>query len=229
MVNQGVLPKLIQFWIGDKEPLVSLNIKRAISNLEHAGKVPPDTVDLELAANTISRWKGALLPPERAGTTDSPQLSLVYAEYERLRLEKVAVSFDDFIPLALDILSSNPQAYSRWCKSCQHVLVDEYQDINFGQQKLIEVLAGKHADIMVVGDDDQTIYEWRGARPDYILRDFRRVFNHRPNREYCLSRSFRFGTTLANAASSVIGNNSLRVKKIVVAHSEKPGFIRIME
>jgi DNA helicase-2/ATP-dependent DNA helicase PcrA len=229
MVNQGVLPELIQFWIGDKEALIALTIKRAISNLEREGKMRPEMVDLELAMSTISRWKGALLPPERAGTTTSPYLPLVYAEYERLRLEKVAMTFDDFIPLALDILSSNPQAHSRWCKSSQHILVDEYQDINFGQQKLIEILAGNHADIMVVGDDDQTIYEWRGARPDYILRDFNRVFNHRSIREYCLSHSFRFGPTIAGAASSVIACNSIRVKKTVVAHTEKHGFIHVMD
>ena len=52
------------------------------------------------------------------------------------------------------------------------MIVDEYQDVNFGQQRLIELLAGSQADVMVVGDDDQTIYEWRGARPNYILHDF---------------------------------------------------------
>jgi DNA helicase-2/ATP-dependent DNA helicase PcrA len=55
--------------------------------------------------------------------------------------------------------------------------VEEYQDINYGQQRLLELLATGKADVMAVGDDDQTIYKWRGARPNYILNEFEQVFN----------------------------------------------------
>jgi DNA helicase-2/ATP-dependent DNA helicase PcrA len=76
------------------------------------------------------------------------------------------------------------------------VIVDEYQDVNAGQQRLIELLVNPHTDVMVVGDDDQTIYEWRGARPDYILQTMTgRVFGKQVV-DYTLSHSFRFAHCL---------------------------------
>jgi DNA helicase-2/ATP-dependent DNA helicase PcrA len=91
---------------------------------------------------------------------------------------------------------------------------------------LIELLANDRADVMVVGDDDQTIYEWRGARPDYILHDFPRVFDNKPVKDYCLSRSFRFGPVIANCAARLISRNTNRVKKPLVAHNtRKHGFV----
>jgi DNA helicase II / ATP-dependent DNA helicase PcrA len=106
--------------------------------------------------------------------------------------------------------------------------VDEYQDINRGQQRLIELLMGDKADAMVVGDDDQTIYEWRGARPNYILQDFEQTLNHKAMQTYTLSHSFRFGPTIADAAGRVISVNTQRVSKPVIAHHEdKAGFIQV--
>ena len=90
------------------------------------------------------------------------------------------------------------------------------------------MLAGDKADVMVVGDDDQTIYEWRGARPNYILKDFARVFNGKPMLDYCLSRSFRFGPLISQCAANVIACNTIRVQKPLVAHqADKPGSIQI--
>jgi DNA helicase-2/ATP-dependent DNA helicase PcrA len=165
MTNSGVLPELLQFWIGDKKELILLTIKRAIANLEKEKRIPEGFVKPEAALSHIGLWKSALLSPERAGCHSSPLMPVVYEEFERLRLEKCALTFDDFIPLAMELLEGNPYANHQWCHGVRHILVDEYQDINFGQQRLIEVLAGRYADVMVVGDDDQTIYEWRGARP----------------------------------------------------------------
>jgi DNA helicase II / ATP-dependent DNA helicase PcrA len=228
MVRIGVLPGLTQFWTGEKEELIWLTVKRAIESLEKQQRIPRGAVESEEALNAVSLWKGALLPPNRAGAYASPYLALVYAEFERMRLEKSALTFDDFIPLAIDILQSNLNAQHRWCSSVEHLIVDEYQDVNRGQQRLLELLSANHADVMVVGDDDQTIYEWRGARPNYILRDFTQVFNHKPHHTYTLSHSFRFGPDIARSADCLISLNSQRVNKPVVAHQlDKPGFIQL--
>jgi DNA helicase-2/ATP-dependent DNA helicase PcrA len=72
---------------------------------------------------------------------------------------------------------------------------------------------------MVVGDDDQTIYEWRGARPNYILREFVTVFSNKPHADYTLSRSFRFGPVLAQSAQNVISFNNNRLRKLLIAHT----------
>lgn len=230
MVRLGVLPGLTQFWMGEQEELTWLTVKRAIESLERQNAIPKNAVESEAALNAISLWKGALLPPERAGSHSSPYLPLVYAEFERIRLEKSALTFDDFIPLAIDFLESNATARQRWCGPVEHLIVDEYQDVNHGQQRLLELLAGGKADVMAVGDDDQTIYEWRGARPNYIVRDFTKVFNHKSNLLYRLSHSFRFGPTIANSASRLISQNAQRVTKQVIAFQlDKPGFIQFYD
>ena len=146
--------------------------------------------------------------PERAGTHTSSYLPLVYQEFEKLRRSENALTFDDFVPLAVSLLEHNPVVNQRNCQNVQYLIVDEYQDINYGQQRLIELLAGVQADVMVVGDDDQTIYEWRGARPNYILNDFAQVFQNKPVLDYRLSRSFRFGPLIAQCASNVISWNT---------------------
>jgi len=228
MIRIGVLPGLTQFWTGDKEELCWLTTRRAIENLEQQRVIKPGAIETEDALNAISLFKGALLTPERAGSWSSPHMPLVYAEFERMRLEKSALTFDDFIPLAIDILETNAQARRRWCGSVEYLIVDEYQDVNHGQQRLLELLADGRADVMAVGDDDQTIYEWRGARPNYIVQDFEKVFNHKPHALYRLSHSFRFGPTIAQSADNLISQNTLRVSKQVIAsQGDKPGFIQV--
>ena len=230
MIRIGVLPGLTQFWSGEKEELIWLTAKRAIHNLEHKTLIPEDAVQAEDAMNAISLWKGALLTPDRAGSHASSFLPLVYAEFERMRLERCALTFDDFIPLAIDYLETNEAARQRWCGPVDHLIVDEYQDVNHGQQRLLELLSGGEADVMAVGDDDQTIYEWRGARPNYIVRDFEHVFNHKPHAMYRLSHSFRFGPTIAGSACRLIQMNVQRVSKDVIAYQEsKPGFIQVYD
>ena len=228
VMHTGVLPELVRFWIGEKEPLLTQNVQRAIRNLNDNGSLQRRDVQLEEALQVIGLWKGALLPPERAGCSTHPILSEVYLEFERLRVERVAVTFDDFVPLAVDILKNIPQANERWVQTCQAILVDEYQDVNYSQQKLIEMLASAGADVMAVGDDDQTIYEWRGARPDYLLNDFASVFNNKPVLDYPLSLSFRFGPEIAQAAANVIANNLHRLPKTIQASDpEQESFIQV--
>lgn len=164
LVKSGALPGNTQFWLADKSELIWLTVKRAITNLEKAKRVLPDSVDPQDALNSIGLWKGSLIPPDRAGSYTSPYLPKVYQEFEQLRLSEHALTFDDFIPLAVDILENDLQVQQRYSRDLRHLIIDEYQDINYGQQRLIELLAGDHVDLMVVGDDDQTIYEWRGAR-----------------------------------------------------------------
>jgi DNA helicase-2/ATP-dependent DNA helicase PcrA len=228
MVRIGVLPGLTQFWTGEKEELVWLTTKRAIESLERKGCIPPNTIEAEDALNAISLWKGALLPPERAGSWSSPNMQHVYAEFERMRLEKSALTFDDFIPMTVDILETNANARRRWCGPVEYLIVDEYQDVNYGQQRLLELLTDGKADVMAVGDDDQCIYEWRGARPNYIVHDFEKVFNHKPHSIYQLSHSFRFGPTIAQSATLLIHQNTKRVNKDVIAYQkDKLGFIQV--
>ena len=91
--------------------------------------------------------------------------------------------------------------------------MDEFQDVNYARQQLIWLLAGKLAKVMVVGDDDQCVYEWLGARAVYLTRVFREKFNAHPHAVYHLSRSFRFGPAIAQSAANVIAHNTDRAPK----------------
>lgn len=220
MVIAGLLPGMLDFWVGDREERRRICVHRAIDNLVSQGKIPPDSVDPDDALEAIGLWKASLIPPlpNRAGYRGNPHIPLVYQEFERLRNREGGVTFDDFVPIAVGILEHERAVGDRWRNRTDFVIVDEYQDVNYGQQRLIELLAGQKADVMVVGDDDQTIYEWRGARPDYILREFCTVFNNKPHRDYTLSHSFRFGPVLAQCAQNVIGFNANRISKSLIAH-----------
>ena len=142
---------------------------------------------------------------------------MVYALFEEKRRQAKALTFDDFVPVAVRLLEHSDTIAATWCNRYEHLIVDEYQDVNYGQQRLIEVLAGDKAELMVVGDDDQTIYEWRGARSTYIIRDFQSQFANKPHSTYRLSHTFRFGPLAAQVAQNCISHNSNRVEKEVVS------------
>jgi DNA helicase-2/ATP-dependent DNA helicase PcrA len=218
-VARGYLANIQNAWVGDKEELTRIHIHSAITNLVRRKEIPPDSIDPDDAVECIGLWKNSLIPPDRAGHSTSQLLPRVYQEFERIRIEKNALTYDDFVPLAVGILEAEPAISHQVINSFDAIIVDEYQDVNFGQQRLIELIAGQRADIMVVGDDDQTIYEWRGARPRYIIGEFNRVFGNKPNLDYKLSRSFRFGPIIAQAAQNVISFNSERVTKPLIAHA----------
>lgn len=218
MIETGMHPPFTQEWIEDKAELARMKMHEALRNLVKRGEIYEGEIDIDEITDAISLWKGALIPPniDRAGYHGNNKMPLVYIEFEKIRIQERAITFDDFVPLAVDLLQQNA-AYRQELGSCDFVIADEYQDVNYGQQRLIELLAGERADVMVVGDDDQVIYEWRGARPNYILQDFQQVFNNKPHTEYKLSRSFRFGPELAQCAANVIVVNGRRIQKQLVA------------
>ncbi len=230
MMKAGLLSPTFDFWLEGKAELIWLYTNIAINNLEKREAFPPGQVDPEQAMEAIQLWKGSLIPPSRAGYRGNAHIPLVYEEFEKLRMQKNALTYDDFIPLTVDILETEQSVNQQWCNRADHVIVDEYQDVNYGQQRLIELLAGQRADVMVVGDDDQTIYEWRGARPSYIIREFQSVFANKPHLDYTLSRSFRFGPVIAQCAYNTISFNTTRVKKPLIAYfAKRPAQIHVVE
>jgi len=215
--KQGLMVQYKESWTGDKEEKALVCMHRAIESLLREG-ILQENVDPKAALDAVGLWKASLIPPERAGHRTSLDLPLVYRRFEYLREQAGALTFDDFVPKALDFIDSNPLFRARFANQLDHLIVDEYQDVNYGQQELIKLLAGTRADVMVVGDDDQTIYEWRAARPEFILNRFKQNFRDREVLDYTLSHSFRFGPVLAQCAYNVIMQNSKRETKPLVAH-----------
>jgi DNA helicase-2/ATP-dependent DNA helicase PcrA len=215
-VRLGKLPKSLEMWADDKAENAKITLLKAINNLETKRAIPIGVAKVDACELAITWWKSMLIPPDlnRAGHHTEPLIPMVYQEFEKLRNNRSALTFDDLVPMALAIMKENNESDHIY----DHIIVDEYQDVNYGQQKLIESLAGTHAEVMVVGDDDQTIYEWRGARPDYIQKKFELSFNNKPVITYCLSHSFRFGPLIAQSAENVISFNQTRTQKNLVAH-----------
>src|SRR5438034_1024426 len=112
--------------------------------------------------------------------------------------------------LTVDVLERFPEALARWQKAFRYVLVDEYQDTNHAQYRLLQLLAGKHRNLMVVGDPDQSIYAFRGADIRNIL-EFQRDFPE--TRVIALEQNYRSTNTILRSANSVIANNRERKEK----------------
>ena len=121
----------------------------------------------------ISRWKNDLLSPELVlnrplETAIQAEASLIYPRYQQALKSYNAVDFDDLIRLPVSLLTDHPEVLEYWQNKIRHLLVDEYQDSNTSQYLLVKKLVGVRAHFTVVGDDDQSIYAWRGAKPENL-------------------------------------------------------------
>ncbi len=157
---------------------------------------------------TISAWKGAGMSAAdaaRQARDESERVTAaIMARYEERLSAYQSVDFDDLIRLPLRLLSDHPEVRERWQQKMGHVLVDEYQDTNATQYELLRLLVGERARFTAVGDDDQSIYGWRGATLDNLKKlpvDFPQL------RVIKLEQNYRSTSAILRAANNVIGPN----------------------
>ena len=188
------------FSIHDSED--SLNLIRE-SLRGHKG-VTPESVQWQ-----ISAWKNALLSPEQAAAGSDGDMLLstsarVYAEYQRSLKAFNALDFDDLILQPVHVLRDHPEVRARWQTQVRYLLVDEYQDTNAGQYELVKLLVGSGGALTVVGDDDQSVYAWRGARPENLhqLKD-----DYANLKVIKLEQNYRCTGRILKAANQLIANN----------------------
>ncbi|MGL5440600.1 MAG: ATP-dependent helicase [Filifactoraceae bacterium] len=149
---------------------------------------------------------------ERSNDIKGRIISKVYGEYQRRLKLNNALDFDDIIVKTIELLEKNPDVKDLYQEKFKYVMVDEYQDSNHAQYVLIKLLTGKYKNICVVGDDDQSIYAWRGADIRNIL-DFE---NDYPKAKIIkLEQNYRSTSNILKAANSVIANNSDRKSKVL--------------
>src|SRR5437016_1685250 len=134
----------------------------------------------------------------------------VYELYQRKLFASNAVDFDDLLYLTVDVLERFPEAREKWSSAFRYILVDEYQDTNHAQYRLLQLLAGEHRNLCAVGDPDQSIYAFRGADINNIL-DFERDFPG--TRTIALEQNYRSTNSILRAANAVIQNNRERKEK----------------
>ena len=186
-------------------------IIRDVMQRDH-GDNDSDIVDL--AQNTISNLKNDLITPEQAiNQAQSPQEMMIartYSVYQRMLKAYNAVDFDDLIMVPTLLFMHHPEVLMRWQRKIQYLLVDEYQDTNTSQYELVKRLVGHRGGLTVVGDDDQSIYAWRGARPEnlsLLKKDFPSL------KVVKLEQNYRSTGLILNAANKVIDNNPHEFEK----------------
>lgn len=171
-----------------------------------------------LIASEISRYKNSLLTPDdaykQAELFNYQQIAKVYEEYEAYLLENNLVDFDDLIALTYKILNQNPELAKQTSQKYQYIMIDEYQDTNELQLKLLQILCVSHSNICVVGDDDQSIYGWRGAHIRNIM-EFDQDF--KGTAVFKLEENYRSREPILKVANALIEHNRSRLGKKLIA------------
>jgi ATP-dependent DNA helicase Rep len=156
----------------------------------------------------ISHWKNELLLPDaamkQASDADAQLFAEFYTLYQKHMKAYNALDFDDLILIPTLLMRNYPEVRSRWQKKIQYMLVDEYQDTNASQYELIKQITGEQGLLTVVGDDDQSIYSWRGAKPQNLVllgKDY-------PNLKLIkLEQNYRSSGRILKCANTLIANN----------------------
>ena len=169
---------------------------------------------LDQVQSSISNWKNSLLEPGQAtgasNSTGEQGITMLYERYQRALKAYNAVDFDDLIMTPVMLFKQHPEILNKWQRRIRYLLVDEYQDTNLAQYELVRTLVNEKQALTVVGDDDQSIYAWRGARPENLMQlqtDF-------PDLEIIkLEQNYRSTGRILRAANTLIDNNPHLISK----------------
>lgn len=187
-----------------------------------------DSSDRQLtdgACSAISLWKSSLISPEDMHIRGD-WTKMAYRMYERYLTACNAIDFDDLIYLTTRKLRDDPDFRERWQQAFQYVLVDEYQDTNETQYQLLKLLTGRYRRFTVVGDDDQSIYSWRGARPENI----RVLASDYPDLKVIkLEQNYRSTARILHCANSIIAHNEHVFEKTLRSSLQEGRKIQIHE
>ena len=169
---------------------------------------------INMIRSKISTAKNAMIGPEefieKASSPQEQKAGQVYLELERRLRAANAMDFDDLLVRTLDLLRTRPEVLEKYQERFRYISVDEYQDTNHVQYEIANLLAAKYQNLMVVGDDDQSIYSWRGADISNIL-DFEKDFSRA--KVVKLEQNYRSTGHILAAANAVVRNNSQRKEK----------------
>lgn len=188
------------------------------------GEDPPFKLEAEVLDDFLSGidvLKGSLHQGEVVpgwATKQNPLLE-AFPAFERYRHRRGVRFFSDLIYDPVILAREERFIQDLLSDKFDHVLVDEFQDINDAQMEMVRIVTGSRAAVMAVGDDDQTIYGWRGARPEFMVSLFEKQF---PDvKRYTLSNTFRYGHSLSILANACISNNSSRTDKLCLSYTNR--------
>jgi len=178
-----------------------------LRNLITHGSSDWDIDAVDFYNKQIGDWKNAFITPEHAistATDETHLTALLYADFNRNLKAYNAIDFDDLILLPVLLFQQHPKVLEKWQNKIRYLLVDEYQDTNITQYELVRLLAGNLGRFTVVGDDDQSIYAWRGAQPENLAqleKDYSRL------QVIKLEQNYRSAGRILKVANHLIANN----------------------
>lgn len=188
--------------------------KRMVRDIMQALGIEQKQFPINMIRSKISSAKNAMIGPEdMLKSADSPndkKAAQVYLELERRLRAANAMDFDDLLVRTLELLRTCPEVLDKYQERFRYISVDEYQDTNHVQYEIANLLAAKYQNLMVVGDDDQSIYSWRGADITNIL-DFEKDFKN--CKTVKLEQNYRSTGHILSAANAVVRHNSQRKEK----------------
>ena len=196
-----------------------------------------NSIATNIVSNEISRYKNMLLSPEEiisssvipafiGGRANYEKIAKAYKSYEEYLAANNLVDFDDLLCLTYRIRDSNPSLCNQISNRYKYITIDEYQDTNELQYKLLRKLCQAHENVVVVGDDDQSIYGWRGAKIENIL-NFKDQFSS--VKVVRLEENYRSSSNILNAANELIDHNRNRLGKKLISTKKDNKDIEILQ
>lgn len=208
-----------------REDIIHLNYNRQFNiidmkdqdvilrNIYKTFSVKYDAQEAKIVKNFISNWKNDFINPDQTKITaigDQKRWTEAYKCYEKRLREINSVDFNDLILLTYKLFKNNLEVLKKWQNYFDYFLVDEFQDTNELQFDIIKLLVGNKHNITIVGDPDQTIYSWRGAKVNLIL-NFDKYFSQ--TKTIILNENYRSTQNILSLANKLIINNKNRIKK----------------
>ncbi len=204
-------------------------IKDLMNTINPDHGLTPDAILWKISDAKNSLKSPAQFGPFMRGDVVGEMAQRVYPEYQKSLKSYNAVDFDDLIMLVVRLFDEFPEVQERYQERFQYIMVDEYQDTNIAQFTLMRRLASKWNNFCVVGDDDQSIYGWRGADPGNIL-DFEKHFAGA--HVIKMEQNYRSTANILNAANTLIKHNKKRKEKVLWtagSDGEKIGVVRCLD
>ena len=210
--KHSMLKKIVKQALDDGDAKMADSFGECISNIKNNA---PDLVESDLLVQSeTDEYLIAVLEELQKATQaeDTETLVNVIQEYNRRMAENNALDFDDLLYYVHKIFSTNPQILQKYRERYQFVLIDEFQDVNKVQYQIFKMLASEHGNIFVVGDDDQSIYSWRGADP----LNFKKFEQDFPTcKIFKLEQNYRSTKSILKVANDIIASNSNRYEKVL--------------
>jgi len=222
-VNLGYKNNFLIYDSQDSQSIIKDLLKAKMIPIE---KIKPNSVQF-----LISQAKNSLISPSKFAmqtpNSELEEISIqIYQEYQKRLLQNNAMDFDDIIMNVTTLFQNHPEILAKYQDRFQYIMIDEYQDTNHAQYLMVKMLATKHQNICVVGDDFQAIYSWRGANFKNILNFSK---DYKDTKTILLEQNYRSTQIILDAANKVIEKNSERTDKNLWTEKQDGELIQLVE